>query len=85
MIKYVTRVYEINVPDEGTQAYADVNAAIDQANGPEDAAIIKSSPEAVATFLTYQVDGGNFTELMTNYDSTVKDTPPDIEEFELSE
>jgi hypothetical protein len=89
MIKYVTRIYEVNVPDdESTNLRRNrVWQAIDDKfkDNYEDADIVKSSDNAVALFLSYQLDVGNFTDLVEMYDTTVTDICPDISEFELNE
>jgi hypothetical protein len=89
MIKYVTRIYEVNVPDdESTNLRRNrVWQAIDDSykDNYEDADIVKSSDNAVALFLSYELDAGNFTDLVEMYDTTVTDICPDISEFELNE
>lgn len=81
--KYVVRVYEVRIPDD----HATIDAAIDEAYAgkPGDAEIVKGSNEAIAQFLSYQYDAGNFTDIVDILDTTVKDLPTDVEEFEIEE
>jgi len=76
-ILYVTRVYEVIIPNDRTA----IEAAIDASNHPEDAAIIKASDEAVAMYMTYASDEGKFNDAVHYFDSYVKDVPPDVAEF----
>jgi hypothetical protein len=80
-IKYVTRIYEVNLPDDRTE----VNRNIEAINHPEDAEIIKNSDEAVAVFMSYQYDAGHYQDSVAMYDTTVSDLIPDVEEFEVTE
>jgi len=80
-IIYVTRTYEVRLPDD----LSDVHAGIDDKMDPEDGAIVKSSENATAMFLSYQYDDGNFRDIVDILDVTVSDVPSDVEEFELND
>jgi hypothetical protein len=77
-ILYVTRIYEVVIPDDRVG----VNKAIDEDyTHPSDADIVKGSDEAIAVFLSYQYDVGNYTEAVNIHDVTVSDKVPNVEEF----
>jgi len=60
-ILFVTKVYEVRLPDDRT----DINADIDDMQDPEDAAIVKASDQAVALHMTYRLDAaGRFKDLV---------------------
>jgi hypothetical protein len=79
-VLYVTRTYEVNIPDDRTA----IHAAIERDNLPGDAAIIKGSDEAIAVFMSYKYDIGNVDNVEI-LDGHVKDIPPDVEEFDFDE
>jgi hypothetical protein len=81
-ILYVTRIYQIVLPDDRTE----INAAIDDDNEhASDAGVIKDSDEAVALYISYKFDVGNFLDNVEMYDTRVRDTMPNVEEYELTE
>jgi hypothetical protein len=79
-ILYVTRVYEVRIPDDRNSIYEDIDLA--QGN-PEDAAIVKASDEAIAMHMSYAHDTGKFDNEVSYYDSYVRDVPPDTAEYEV--
>lgn len=80
-ILYVTRVYEVRIPDDRTEVNASIDAVQPHA---EDAEIVKNSDEAIAVHMTYQFDKDEtqWTDVDI-IDTQVRDVPPNIEEFGL--
>jgi hypothetical protein len=80
--KFVTRIYEVSIPDDREMVERHVNAAM---GNDEDTAITMGSDNAIAIWLSYQYDVGNYTDNVEILDVQVSDLQPDVEEFELNE
>jgi hypothetical protein len=80
-VLYVVMTYEVVIPDDRTA----IEAAIDTDNEhAEDAAIIKGSDEAVAVYLMYKAQDGDFTDMVDVADLDVTDKQPNINEYKLN-
>jgi len=77
--KFVTKVWEIDIPDDRSAVEATID---DSYEHKSDADLVKGSDDALAVFISdHDIEVG---DLVVNYDVTVSGTPPPIREVVLS-
>jgi len=81
-MKYVTRNYQVAIPDDRDMVRKHVREHV---GNDEDTDIIMRSDDAIAVWLSYQYDIGNYTSAVDILDVDVSDEAPVLEEFEIKE